>query len=455
MSTIIIMGDFMEKIIYNLNDILWGFFMIALLILTHIYMTFKTGFIQKKTFYAIRLSISGDARVKKEGASPFGALMTSLAATLGTGNIIGVGTAVYLGGAGAVFWCWLTGVLGFATKYAETYIALKYRVFKKDGKATGGAMYVLKNRLGYKLLSFLFALFCVLASLGVGCSVQVSSIKDAVSHLNMSDLSVGIILAVLVFLSVSGGIKSVFGLLEKLIPFMCGLFLLGSFLVLFINYAYIKEALISIFREAFSVRSLGAGILGRGIMCAMRYGTSRGLFSNEAGMGASAIASCQGGGDDNVSEALIASVATFFDTVVMCFITGLCIVSSVLKNPSLLSLGETKLCEGAFSVLPFGESFIRASIVLFAFSTVVGWAFYGEGASEFLLGKKGIFLYRALLFITVIFSCFVKSETVWAASDIFNALMAFPNLIMLFILSDEIEKDTKNYFAKKGIKKST
>lgn len=455
MSTIIIRGDNVEKMIFELNELLWGFFMIALLMITHIYMSFKTGFIQKKTFYAIRLSVSGKAREKTEGASPFGALMTSLAATLGTGNIIGVGTAVYLGGAGAVFWCWLTGIFGFATKYAETYIALKYRVFKKDGRAKGGAMYVLKNRLGYKTLSFLFALFCVLASLGVGCSVQISSIKEAVSKLSIGDTALGLVLAVLVLLSVSGGVRGVFSLLEKLIPFMCALFLLGSFFVLFINHAYIKDALYSIFREAFSLKSCGAGILGRGIMCAMRYGVSRGLFSNEAGMGASAIASAEGSGGDAVSEALIASVATFFDTVVMCFITGLVIVTSVLKNPSLLSLGETKLCEGAFSSLPFGDGFIRLSIVLFAFSTVVGWAFYGLSASEFLFGQKGILLYRAALFITVVFSCFVKSTTVWAMADIFNALMAFPNLFMLFILSDEIKTDTKKHFAKKGIKKST
>lgn len=439
-----------EEIIFEINDFLWGFFMIVLLLGTHIYMSVKSGFIQKKTFYGISLSFK-----KEEEAgdiSPFQALATSLASTLGTGNIIGVGTAVYLGGPGAVFWCWITGVLGIATKYAESLIAAKYRVYAKDGSVKGGAMYVLKNRLGYKKLSCLFAVSAILASLGVGCGVQINAISEVLktnaSAFGIPDYGVGIFFAIAAGAVIMGGIKSIGQVCEKLIPTACGLFLVGNIVVLVLNYDYILLSLKAIITMAFSSEAVIGGIAGRTFMCALRYGISRGLFSNESGMGSGPIVASAAKGKNYVHQALVASTATFWDTVVLMLVTGVVVVSSILKYPELMSISDSAtLTAVVFDKIPvFGSLLMVFGIITFAFSTVLGWQYFGERCFEYLFGEKLTVLYKIIFVLVILISPMAQADFLWTLSDILNALMALPNLIAVIMLADEIQADTKKYF---------
>lgn len=448
------MLETISNAIYAIDDVIWGWWLIILLFGTHIFMTFKTRFIQWKSITkGIKLSVTKDPDAEGE-VSNFGALTTALAATIGTGNIVGVGTAIALGGPGAVLWCWLSGVFGIATKYSESLIAVKYRVKKKDGRMQGGAMYALSRGLKWqplgKILGMIFALFAGFASFGIGCATQVNAIANVVqSNTGFPKQAIGIIVAVLTALVIFGGIQSIAKVCEKLVPFMAIFYVLGCLIILCINYDYIIPAITTICRLAFTPGAAAGGLVGTGIMMAMRYGIARGLFSNESGMGSAPIAAAAAQTRNPVRQALVSSTGTFWDTVVVCLMTGLTLVSTIMKNPAI---NADEITDGgvlttlAFGQIPYlGPVILTLGIVCFAYSTVLGWAYYGERAVEYFSGKKGLIPYRILYVAVAAIAPIVTLDVVWALADILNALMAIPNLIAVLLLSNVISQETKVY----------
>ncbi len=428
----------------------WGWGMILLLLGTHLFMTIRTGFIQRKTITkGIKLSVSKEPDADGE-VSQFGALATALASTIGTGNIIGVGTAVALGGPGAVLWCWLTGVFGIATKYSESLIAVKYRVKTEDGRMQGGAMYALERGLHMRWLGLIFAVFAGFASFGIGCATQVNAIATVCNeNLHINKAVVGIITGVLTAVVIFGGIKSIARVCERLVPFMALFYVLGCIVILGINYDYIIPAITTICRLAFQPGAAAGGLVGSGIMLAMRYGVARGLFSNESGMGSAPIAAAAAQTRNPVRQALVSSTGTFWDTVVVCLMTGLVLVSTIMKNPAINANEITDggvLTSLAFDQIPIiGPLILVVGIISFAFSTILGWAYYGERCVEYFAGKKGLIPYRVLYIAVAVIAPVVALDVVWDIADILNALMAIPNLIAVLLLSPVIVKETKKY----------
>lgn len=428
----------------------WGWGMILLLLGTHLFMTVRTGFIQRKTITkGIKLSVSKEPDADGE-VSQFGALATALASTIGTGNIIGVGTAVALGGPGAVLWCWLTGVFGIATKYSESLIAVKYRVKTEDGRMQGGAMYALERGLHMRWLGLIFAVFAGFASFGIGCATQVNAIATVCNeNLHINKAVVGIIVGVLTAVVIFGGIKSIARVCERLVPFMALFYVLGCIVILGINYDYIIPAITTICRLAFQPGAAAGGLVGSGIMLAMRYGVARGLFSNESGMGSAPIAAAAAQTRNPVRQALVSSTGTFWDTVVVCLMTGLVLVSTIMKNPAINANEITDggvLTSLAFDQIPvIGLLILVVGIISFAFSTILGWAYYGERCVEYFAGKKGLIPYRVLYIAVAVIAPIVALDVVWDIADILNALMAIPNLIAVLLLSPVIVKETKKY----------
>ena len=428
----------------------WGWGMILLLLGTHLFMTVRTGFIQRKTITkGIRLSVSKEPDADGE-VSQFGALATALASTIGTGNIIGVGTAVALGGPGAVLWCWLTGVFGIATKYSESLIAVKYRVKTEDGRMQGGAMYALERGLHMRWLGLIFAVFAGFASFGIGCATQVNAIATVCNeNLHINKAVVGIIVGVLTAVVIFGGIKSIARVCERLVPFMALFYVLGCIVILGINYDYIIPAITTICRLAFQPGAAAGGLVGSGIMLAMRYGVARGLFSNESGMGSAPIAAAAAQTRNPVRQALVSSTGTFWDTVVVCLMTGLVLVSTIMKNPAINANEITDggvLTSLAFDQIPIiGPLILVVGIISFAFSTILGWAYYGERGVEYFAGKNGLIPYRVLYIAVAVIAPVVALDVVWDIADILNALMAIPNLIAVLLLSPVIVKETKKY----------
>lgn len=428
----------------------WGWGMILLLLGTHLFMTVRTGFIQRKTITkGIKLSVSKEPDADGE-VSQFGALATALASTIGTGNIIGVGTAVALGGPGAVLWCWLTGVFGIATKYSESLIAVKYRVKTEDGRMQGGAMYALERGLHMRWLGLIFAVFAGFASFGIGCATQVNAIATVCNeNLHINKAVVGIIIGVLTAVVIFGGIKSIARVCERLVPLMALFYVLGCIVILGINYDYIIPAITTICRLAFQPGAAAGGLVGSGIMLAMRYGVARGLFSNESGMGSAPIAAAAAQTRNPVRQALVSSTGTFWDTVVVCLMTGLVLVSTIMKNPAINANEITDggvLTSLAFDQIPvIGPLILVVGIISFAFSTILGWAYYGERCVEYFAGKKGLIPYRVLYIAVAVIAPVVALDVVWDIADILNALMAIPNLIAVLLLSPVIVKETKKY----------
>lgn len=428
----------------------WGWGMILLLLGTHLFMTVRTGFIQRKTITkGIKLSVSKEPDADGE-VSQFGALATALASTIGTGNIIGVGTTVALGGPGAVLWCWLTGVFGIATKYSESLIAVKYRVKTEDGRMQGGAMYALERGLHMRWLGLIFAVFAGFASFGIGCATQVNAIATVCNeNLHINKAVVGIIIGVLTAVVIFGGIKSIARVCERLVPFMALFYVLGCIVILGINYDYIIPAITTICRLAFQPGAAAGGLVGSGIMLAMRYGVARGLFSNESGMGSAPIAAAAAQTRNPVRQALVSSTGTFWDTVVVCLMTGLVLVSTIMKNPAINANEITDggvLTSLAFDQIPvIGPLILVVGIISFAFSTILGWAYYGERCVEYFAGKKGLIPYRVLYIAVAVIAPVVALDVVWDIADILNALMAIPNLIAVLLLSPVIVKETKKY----------
>lgn len=444
------MYDKIYSVIKSADDFVWGWGMIVLLLGTHIFLTLRTGFIQRKTITkGIPLSVS-----KEEGAdgevSQFGALATALASTIGTGNIIGVGTAIALGGPGAVLWCWLTGVFGIATKYAESLIAVKYRVKTPDGRMQGGAMYALERGLNMKWLGMIFAVFAGFASFGIGCATQVNAIAEVCStNLGIDPWLIGVIVAVLTAFVIFGGIKSIANVCEKLVPFMALFYVIGCIIILGINYDYIIPAIQTICRLAFTKGAAAGGLVGGGIRLALQYGVARGLFSNESGMGSAPIAAAAAKTKNPVRQALVSSTGTFWDTVVVCLMTGLVLVSTIMKNPAINAdqiVDGGELTTLAFSQIPyFGPFILVVGIITFAYSTILGWAYYGERCVEYFAGKFGLIPYRMLYIVVALIAPVLALDLVWLIADILNALMAIPNLIAVLLLSPVIVKETKKY----------
>lgn len=438
------------EIVQSVDDFVWGWWMIILLLGTHLFMTVRTGFIQRKSITkGIPLSVSREDDADGE-VSQFGALTTALASTIGTGNIIGVGTAIALGGPGAVLWCWLTGVFGIATKYAESLIAVKYRVKTADGRMQGGAMYALERGLNMKWLGMIFAVFAGFASFGIGCATQVNAIAEVCNeNLGIEPWIVGIIVAVLTAFVIFGGIKSIANVCEKLVPFMAIFYVVGCLIILGINYDYIIPAIKTICRLAFTPGAAAGGLVGTGIRYAMQYGVARGLFSNESGMGSAPIAAAAAKTRNPVRQALVSSTGTFWDTVVVCLMTGLVLVSTIMKNPAI---NADQIADGgelttlAFGQIPFFGPFILVvGIISFAYSTILGWAYYGERCVEYFAGKKGLIPYRALYVAVSLIAPVLALDLVWKIADILNALMAIPNLIAVLLLSPVIVRETKKY----------
>lgn len=440
------------KFTEQIGNLLWGWPMIVLLLGTHIFLTLRLKFPQRKIFKAIRLSVQKDEDSTGD-ISQFGALTTSLAATIGTGNIIGVATAISLGGPGAVLWCWLTGVFGIATKYGEGLLAIKYRQKTDDGTILGGPMYALEKGLGCKWMAVLFCVFTAIATFGIGNAVQANAISEDITLLmepilspHYTRLICGFVTATLVGSVIIGGVKNIARWCTAIVPFMALLYVLGCIYILIVNHAYIPEALRLIVDEAFSTKAVGGGAVGSVMMVAARYGIARGLFSNESGMGSAPIVAAAAQTRNPVRQALVSSTGTFWDTVVICAITGLVVTTSILAYPEISQDQGGMLTKEAFGKVPYlGAPILTFGILTFSFSTILGWSYYGERAMEYLFGKRSIILYRIVYVLVVFLGSIMSLAMVWSLSDIFNALMAIPNLISLLMLSGVIAKETQHY----------
>ena len=429
-----------------LSGLLWGWPMIILLLGTHIFLTIRLRLPQRYLWTAIKLSVSRD-KDAAGNVSQFGALATALAATIGTGNIVGVATAVALGGPGAVLWCWLTGLFGISTKYAEGLLAVKYRVKTEDGRLLGGPMYALERGLGWKWMAVLFAVFTAIASFGIGNTVQANAIATLTFETYQIDpMITGLVIAVLIGLVVLGGIKSIARVCTMLVPFMAIFYVIGCIVILIMNAPYVWPALKLICEAAFSPEAAGGGFVGSTVMLAARYGIARGLFSNESGMGSAPIVASAAQTRNPVRQALVSSSGTFWDTVVICALTGLVIVSSVIAYPDISYENGATLTKMAFSKIPYiGAPLLTFGLLTFAFSTILGWELYGERAVEYLKGRRWTVYYRVLYIVAVFVGSIMNLSIVWNLADCMNALMAIPNLLSLLFLSGIIVHETRKY----------
>ncbi len=427
-------GRIMLAFIQKANNLIWGLPLLIILMGTHLYFTCKLRMPQRKILYAIRLSLGMEDTGDNHNLSPFSALATTLAATLGTGNIIGVSTAVALGGAGAVFWCWITGILGMATAYAECYLSVLFRSRGKDGAYVGGPMYVLKNGLHNKSLGSFYALCTLIAAFGAGCATQANSATQAASFsFHLSPHIVGILLAVVTGTVILGGVKAIGSLCERIVPAISFIYLFGCFLLLCLYYRQLPEACLLIVRDASSV---AGGFIGSTIQMSLRYGIARGLFTNEAGIGTSAIAAAASDVSDPKHQAYVSMTAVFWDTVVMCLVTGIVIVANMLYDPaSIQGIPSTGLTSAAFAHLPYvGDAFLTVSLIAFAVTTLIGWSYFGEKATEYLVGNKGIPYYKLLYILMIYLGAIIPMNLVWECTDLINGFMAIPNILALFCL---------------------
>lgn len=430
----------------SVSSFLWGWPMMILLLGTHIFMTIRLRCPQRKLFTAIRLSIKRDKDASGD-VSQFGALATALAATIGTGNIIGVATAIALGGPGAVFWCWITGVFGIATKYAEGLLAIKYRLQTPTGKMLGGPMYALEKGLGWKTMAILFAIFTMIASFGIGNTVQANAIATIANNTyGISPWIMGAVVCGLTAAVIIGGVKSIAKVCGMLVPFMALFYILGCFYILFVNHNYVWPAISLILKCAFTPEAAGGGFAGSSIMMVARYGLARGLFSNESGLGSAPIVAAAAQTRNPVRQALVSSTGTFWDTVIICALTGIVIVSSIIAYPDITYHDGAALTKMAFGKIPYvGEPLLSVGLLTFAFSTILGWSYYGERAVEYLKGKKWSYVYRLLYIVAVYVGSVASLNIVWNIADCMNALMAIPNLLSLLFLNGILVHETRKY----------
>ncbi|OGQ04188.1 MAG: transporter [Deltaproteobacteria bacterium RIFCSPLOWO2_01_44_7] len=440
------MQGFLQTLEFWLGEIsnwVWGPPLLILLVGTHIFLTFRLRIIQRYLFKAIKISFSRE----KEGEgdiSQFGALTTALAATIGTGNIVGVATAVAAGGPGAVLWMWLTGVFGIATKYSEALLSVKYRIKDDLGMMAGGPMYVLERGMNAKWLGVIFAALTALAAFGIGNMVQANSISQMLKEtLSISPWISGGIMTFVTALVILGGIKSIARFCEFLVPFMAIFYVLGCVIILIMNASLLPATIILICKSAFTGQAALGGFLGAGMREAMRFGIARGLFSNEAGLGSAPIVAAAAQTKNPVRQALVSSTGVFWDTVVVCAMTGLVLVSSGDWQEGLKGAALTK---AAFSHIPYvGPTILTVGLLTFVFSTILGWSYYGEKAAEYLFGTKVIKPYRWLWVVAVMVGSVITLPMVWSFADITNGLMAVPNLISLIALSGVIVSVTREH----------
>ena len=432
-----------EAFLARASDLVWGPPLLILLFGTHLFLTFRLKFIQTYLPQAIKLSFSRE----KEGdgeITQFGALTTALAATIGTGNIVGVATAVAAGGPGAVLWMWLTGVFGIATKYAEAVLSVKYRVKLPNGQMAGGPMYALERGLGSKPLGMIFAALTAIAAFGIGNMTQANSISGlAQQTFGVSPWITGIVMTVLTAIVILGGITKIASVCEKLVPFMAVFYVLGCVILIVMHIERVPDTLSLIVNGAFSGQAAVGGFLGAGIQQAMRFGIARGLFSNESGLGSAPIVAAAAMTKNPVRQALVSSTGTFWDTVVVCALTGIVVVNSGGWTQGLSGSALTKM---AFDDLPtIGPIVLTVGLLTFVFSTILGWAYYGEKAAEYLFGSRVIFPYRILWVGAVMLGSVSTLTAVWSFSDVANGLMAVPNLISLLALNGVIVAETREY----------
>ena len=454
--------DQIAALVSKIDDIVWGPAMLALLIGTGIFLTVRTGFLPWRNLpYALKSTLSKEARTKSRGTgdvSPFSALTTALAATIGTGNIVGVATAMVSGGPGALVWMWISACFGLSSKFTECMLAIKYREVNEMGEMSGGPMYTMKKALPKGLgavLGWLFAFFAVVASFGIGNMTQANSISSALNQTaGFNKTVIGIVLTVLTLLIIVGGIKTISKVSSVVVPLMAIFYVIAGIIVIIGNIGNVPAGVVMIFKYAFSVKAVTGGALGTivaSMMSAMRYGFARGCFSNEAGMGSAAITAAAATTDNPVRQGYINMTGTFWDTIVVCTITGLCIASSGALgqiNPATGELyqGSALTIQAFRSVLgPVGGWLVTVGITLFAFSTIIGWEYHGEKAYEYIFGIKPILIYRLIFSAIVFFGATMQLDLVWNLSDIANALMAIPNLICMLLLSGEVARDMKAF----------
>ena len=453
--------DMIVDVINSIDAFVWGPPMLVLLLGSHIFLTFRTGFIQRKLPTAIKLSVTKDPDAPGD-ISQFGALCTALSATIGTGNIVGVGTAIIAGGPGAVFWMWITGVFGIATKYSETFAAVKYRVKDHNGDMLGGAMYAWKRGFTDKdgktpwwalLGAGAFALFAAIASFGIGSAVQSSAMTEVIST-NLPGVpawGIGLAIVIMVSVVIFGGVKVISNVCEKLVPFMAIAYIWGCVVILGMNWEFVWPALCLIVESAFTAKAAFGGALGSGLMLALQFGCARGLFSNESGLGSAPIVASAASTRNPARQALVSMTGTFWDTVVVCLMTGLVLVSTIMADNGIdMSAIENggQMTTAAFNQIPvLGPVILVIGIICFAYSTILGWSYYGERCAEYLLGRKAIIPYKLLFIAVVVVGPILSLDLVWTIADILNALMAIPNLVAVLLLSGTVAKDTKYYLA--------
>lgn len=428
------------------SNFIWGVPMLVMLFGTHLFLTVRLRLVQRHIPKAIRLSLSPDEGSQGE-ISQFGALATALAATIGTGNIIGVSTAIALGGPGAVLWCWLTGVFGIATKYGEALLAVKYRTRGKSGAIVGGPMYTIERGLGWKWLAVIFAAFTVLATFGAGCTVQSHAITDVIhTTFGVAPAISGLVVTAITAVVILGGVKAIAKVCEKLVPFMSLFYILGCIAILALNAPYLGQALALIVKSAFGFQQIAGGFAGGAMMAACRYGMARGLFSNESGLGTAPIAAATAQTKNPVRQALVSMTGTFWDTVIVCAMTGIVVVSSMVKQPELYQgASDDAMTRLAFANLPAGQIVLALALSVFAFTTILGWSYYGERCVEYLFGPKGIPVYRLVFLVVLFIGAVANLDLVWSFADLMNGLMAFPNLISVLLLSGVIVAETRHY----------
>lgn len=456
-------GNWISDTLVKVDDFVWGPVMLVLLVGTGIFLTIRLKFRPWKNLgFAIKSTLSKEARTTKRGegdVSPFSALTTALAATIGTGNIVGVATAMVSGGPGALVWMWISACFGLTSKFSECMLAIKYREVNEKREMSGGPMYTMKKGFKNKkigaFLGMLFAVFAVIASFGIGNMTQANSISESLkSTFNFDEKIVGVVLTVLALVIIVGGIKTISKVSSVVVPLMAIFYIIAGLIVVVMNIQNLPSGIVMIFKMAFSSQAVaggGAGVITAGVMNAMRYGVARGVFSNEAGMGSAAITASAATTDDPVRQGYINMTGTFWDTIVVCTITGLCIASSGVLG----TVGDDgKLVQGAaLTILAFksalgevGAILVTIGIALFAFSTILGWEYHGEKAFEYIFGThKYNMAYRIIFSLVVFVGATTTLQVVWNFSDIANALMAIPNLICLLVMSKVIAKEVERF----------
>jgi alanine or glycine:cation symporter, AGCS family len=432
-----------EKFVGHLSDLVWGPPLLILLLGTHIFLTFRLRFIQRYIVKAIKISVQRSHEGQGD-VSQFGALTTALAATIGTGNIVGVATAIAAGGPGAVFWMWLTGVFGIATKYSEAVLSVKYRIKTKAGLMAGGPMYVLERGMKQKWLGVIFAILTTISAFGIGNMVQANSISSMVNEtFHVAPWITGFAMAALTAFVILGGIKSIAKVCETLVPFMAFFYVGGCVILLLMNVSGIPATIQLIVQSAFSGHAMLGGFAGATMKEAIRYGVARGLFSNESGLGSAPIVAAAAQTKNPVRQALVSSTGTFWDTVVVCAITGMVLVNSGEWSKGLKGAALTRAAFADIRIV--GPIILTLGLLTFVFSTILGWSYYGEKAAEYLLGTRVIKPYRWLWVGAVMLGSVLSLSTVWSLADVTNGLMAIPNLISLIALNGVIVAETRRY----------